>query len=234
MRCRKTVCSVNLRLTNLKATQKPVKTEHRATSRPWGCRLAPLPFLGRPKNLTSAGTLGSSASVPSPAKTRCLPFQSMRERKFSSYRCCRRSQSVRQKLSESCPRAKQKASSVTQVSFRAGQIARTRPQAWVSPWVIDFVVRATYIMSHTTTSGIRGRLRCGSQPPFRAAMANSSGGKRPRKGAKPKCCRMCEARGRHEPIEDIAKPPCKSQTVGGSPKPRLQPNPSARGGFFHR
>lgn len=218
----------------MKATQKPVNTEQRPTSRPWGRRLAPLPFLGRPKNFTSAGTLGRATSVPSPAKTRCLPFQSMCEGKFASYRCCRRSQSVRQKRSGSRPRARQKASSVTQVSLRVGQIARTSPQAWVSPWVIDLVVRATYIMSHTTTSGIRGRLRCGSQPASRAASANSSGGKSPRKGARPKCCRMCEARGRHEPIENIAKPPCKSQTAGGSPEPRLQPNPSARGGFFNR
>lgn len=231
MRCRKASCSVKPSAVNVNPMQKPVNTEHSVTSRPVGRRLLPLSFLRRPKKRTRAGTFGSRTSEPSPASTRCLSFHSIRDRNVAWYRCPSRSKRVRQKRNVSCWRAWQNASSVMQASFRPEQVTRTKPQASRRPCVFDCVVRPTYIMSQTTTSGISGRLRPGAHPHWRATSANSSAGSMRRKGVRPKCCRMCEARERPGPIEDMRKPPCTSRALAVLLTALLTTR-SALGGFF--
>jgi len=205
------MCSVNRRPTNLKATQKPVKTEHKATSRPWGRRPSALPFWGRPKKRARAGTLGRLTPDPSPASTRNRFFHRMADANRRSYRPWRRPQIARQKPRVSRRRAWQKASSVGPAPVHPGQTAWTSPQAWISPWVIEEVWSPTYIISQETTSGISGRRRCGAQPVCRAATAKSSGVSIRRKGPSPNCWRMGVAERRDEPIGFMRQPPCRSK-----------------------
>lgn len=233
MRCCKAVCSVNPRATNLKATQKPVKTEHRATKRPWGRRLSLLPFLGRPKKRTSAGTFGRLTSAPSPARTRSLFFHSIAEANRRSYRCRRRSPRPFQKPIGSPLRPWQNASSVTPASSSHGKLARINPQAWVSPWVMEQTCRPTYIVNQATTSGTSGRRRRGAQPASHATAAKSSAVRMDRKGASPNCPRTSEAARRAVPIESMSSASLPVERAAVIHDQPLLNHPSAHGGFFH-
>lgn len=194
---------------NLKYRQNPVKTEQAATKRPWGDLLSPSFVVGREKKLTRAGTLGTSASVPSMARTRRPFFHSIWEPKRRSYFKRMRSQRLCQKRKESFWRAWQKASSVTPEPLSQRQAAQTSPQAVINPWVMEVVCIATPHISQTTTSGGSARLRWAEHPVAAATAEMSSGVRIRRKGASPNCCKMAEACERPEPIVIMTEPPKK-------------------------
>lgn len=225
IRCCRARCSVNRRLTNLNARQKPVKTEQRATSRPWGCRLRPLWFLGQVKNRTRAGQVGRSTSEPSIARTRRKPFHNIWGANCCSYRLVRRLHNVRQNVRGRSDRAWQKASSVTQPRLDPGQRWQTQPQARRSPWVMDSVCRATSIMSQATTSGVSRGWRWGAQPVCWATAENSRADMTVRNRAIPVDSRRLAARLRTEPIADMIRPPCVGPMDGGHPM-TTRSNPS--------
>lgn len=177
-------------------------TEQRATKRPCGHLLCPLPPLGRVKNLTRAGTLGRSTSEPSTANTRKRPFHSICEPNRRSYRIPKRSQRILQNRSLRWLRASQNASSVTVLVF-LGERDRTQPQARITPWVMDSECNATNIISQATTSGVNVRLRRGEHPACLAAAINSRAGIISWKQPKPRDFKRTVALSGCVPIIDI-------------------------------
>ncbi len=206
MRCLKAVCSENRRLMNSKSTQVPVNTEHRATKRPWGDLLSPFFVRGRVKNLTCAGTLGTSTSLPSTASKR-RPFQRMAAPKRSSYRAASTRHNPRQKRKESFSRAWQNASSVTRLGVNLNPARRNQPQPSDKPCVMEVVWTATEHISQKTFSGVSNRTRMGEQPVAAATAAKSSGRKMARKVASPNSVKIRATRATGEPIVDMRMSP---------------------------
>lgn len=203
------MCSENRNPVNRKERQKPVSTEHKATSLPWGDEPSPWRPLGLPKKRASAGTRGRSTFEPSTASKRKRSFHRIVESNRCWYRIASVSQRVRQNFSRSWRRAKQKASSVTHWVRSQGQAPRANPQAWTRPWVMEQEQRPTYIINQATTSGMSTRLRWGAQPVLVATSEKSWGVRIARKGPSPNCCKSCRAVRRGEPIDTMSKPPCK-------------------------
>lgn len=217
MRCLRAVCSEKRRLMNSKSTQYPVNTEHRATKRPWGALLSPFFVRGRVKNLTSAGTLGTSTSEPSTASKR-RPFQRMAELKRSSYRAASTRHNPRQKRKESFSRARQNASSVTRLGVSLKPASRNQPHPSDKPCVMDVVWTATAHISQKTFSGVSNRTRMGEQSVAAATAAKSSGRRMARKTGRPNAVKIRATCPPGEPIVDMrVSPECRMGTRGCYP-----------------